>query len=197
MERGLCRSRNHGQSNAWFLQRYDTDYSREALALALGTCEICPVQWECASYAIDGECIYGIWAVKRDDRRALGKKVGWREMMQEAKENCRPVSSVIVAIGRDPWRGIQSRPMTPTYGATLAIDGEPIADDAIIIPCGTKSVTAYGYDPESARNVIIGEILRPTFEDDPNGARITGLNRETGVSEVWTVAPGRRCHGCG
>lgn len=193
---GLCLKGSKGRQNAWLTMKGDPGFSKEKMALALGTCEICPVQHDCVIFAIKSLSTYGIYAITKENRKALAKYPDWEERVERARAECRPVSSVLVEIGRDPWAGIQSRPMTPTYGATLAIDGEPLADDAIVIPCGSKSVTAYAWDPERDENVVLAELVRPTYEDDKRGSTITGFDRTSGEKVTWRVAPGRRCRGC-
>jgi hypothetical protein len=61
---------------------------------ALTTCQICPVQWECASAALAAEEAAGIWADTLDNLRALR---GRPEVLVQAK---RRGVSVQVAVRR-------------------------------------------------------------------------------------------------
>lgn len=53
---------------------------RELLELALAECRLCPVQWDCVTFAIKGDIRPGIWAIDKEDRRSLARHPRWEEI---------------------------------------------------------------------------------------------------------------------
>lgn len=61
-----------------YLEREDgtkaTLFGREMRQLALLSCRGCPVQYECATYAVDAKMVAGTWAMKIADLRWLQRQ---------------------------------------------------------------------------------------------------------------------------
>lgn len=66
--------------------------------LALRTCQICPVQWECAAAAIESNELLGTWGDRIEHLVSYGNVVGqdkYREELMAAKRVGRSVQVVV------------------------------------------------------------------------------------------------------
>lgn len=74
----------------------DSKYKGEELIqLALQICGRCPVQWDCAEYAITTEQRWGTWAMHIDDLRSIrGRRVGL-DIVDRARRSGVPVQMAI------------------------------------------------------------------------------------------------------
>lgn len=62
---------------------------------ALLVCQMCPVQWECAEFAIEGDEAF-TWAASETDRRWFAENVAdWREQLAQARSEGLPVQQLI------------------------------------------------------------------------------------------------------
>lgn len=99
MERGACRGwRNDDDTmpSPWqfdpsqtvLVQRSDGTVAklkgREMQKLALIHCASCPVQYDCAEYAIEAGMLAGTWAMKIVDLDWLRNQDEWRELLMDA-----------------------------------------------------------------------------------------------------------------
>jgi len=103
-QRGNCHfsRRTPAMERAWTQTRSETGYNPKLEQLALASCHICPVQWECCAYAIATqswtwkEAMWTfIYAVRPRDRMRLARHENWREMLAEAKAHAMPVAIVV------------------------------------------------------------------------------------------------------
>ena len=79
---GYCRHADGGRDIAWRVTPAErvtigkTKYvGAELIAYAEATCELCPVQWECARFALRSEASVGTWGMSFDDLEWLSKNV--------------------------------------------------------------------------------------------------------------------------
>lgn len=83
----------------WLMNRRNnadpTGISDEQYALACAMCEICPVQWQCVSFAIVQKDKFHIWAVDIEDRKVLKRERDWRELLAVAEAERRSVAAVV------------------------------------------------------------------------------------------------------
>lgn len=63
--------------------------------MALALCEMCPVQWQCVSFAIVQNDKFHIWAVDGADRKLLRRQGDWRGLLAIAEAERRSVASLI------------------------------------------------------------------------------------------------------
>lgn len=60
-------------------------HGEEMVRVALSFCWGCPVQWECASYAVRGRMIAGTWAMTEKDLGWLAKRDDAQEIIDESR----------------------------------------------------------------------------------------------------------------
>jgi hypothetical protein len=77
---GYCRHADGGRDVAWRCSPAEritigkTKYiGAELIAYAEATCELCPVQWECARYALKTEANHGTWGAAQESLEWLRK----------------------------------------------------------------------------------------------------------------------------
>ncbi len=68
---------------------------RELANLAELECRRCPVQWECVSYAIEGQLAFGTWALRQARRKVLAAMPDWAARVAAAKVEGRPVGELV------------------------------------------------------------------------------------------------------
>jgi hypothetical protein len=109
MQHGNCRPSRRGPvaQRAWIMEKGDADYSYAAQKNALAQCHLCPVQWECATWAIKAEQKFHIWADTPANRKALAGRPDWEMLIAAAAVKALPVQ--IVA------RRIKAGSPDPTY----------------------------------------------------------------------------------
>jgi hypothetical protein len=83
----------------WLMNRRNNADPRgitdEQYELACAMCEICPVQWQCVSFAITQRDKFHIWAVDGDDRKVLRREPDWRDLLAVAEAERRSVAAVV------------------------------------------------------------------------------------------------------
>lgn len=70
---------------------------RQMIAAALLVCHSCPVQYECATYAVEGKVLAGTWGLGVFDLDWLRKQPNWREIIAEARRLRQPLQKAIPA----------------------------------------------------------------------------------------------------
>jgi len=76
---------------------YDAD---KLIELALLTCGGCPVQWRCASAAIEAGESAGTWADKLENIRWLGKQSNFEDALEMAQSTGVSVQNLVVRMRR-------------------------------------------------------------------------------------------------
>ncbi len=71
---------------------------REMIQAALMICHNCPVQYECATYAVEGEVLAGTWAMRIFDLAWLRKQSNWRAIIARAKRRAVPLQHYVPAL---------------------------------------------------------------------------------------------------
>lgn len=115
-ERARCRgaSRRPGRQKIWFLEDGDPglgvdgaeDLPRRKITgpqlaqMALAECAICPVQWDCVSYAIKGRQEHCVYAVRATDRKFLRKEFPktWEDEVEQARAEGVSVRILVVRL---------------------------------------------------------------------------------------------------
>lgn len=59
--------------------------SAKLMDVALTFCQMCPVQWDCASYAVVAQETYLIWAMSNEDMRMLRKRADALILIERAR----------------------------------------------------------------------------------------------------------------
>ena len=75
-------------------RRLSVKRMREA---ALTICEMCPVQWQCVTFAIDSSSHF-TWGCSEEERSTLAELSDWRERVLDAQDNAISVRSLIRSI---------------------------------------------------------------------------------------------------
>jgi hypothetical protein len=106
-QRGLCAKDTDVPRLAWTKQKPmrvngQVISAKKLTEMAVGVCRLCPVQWECASYAIEtgsgwGRGGAGLWSTTMERLEWLAHQRDWRNLLAAAKEMNMPVDT---AIGR-------------------------------------------------------------------------------------------------
>lgn len=87
-----CRKPGHGVSTAtghavWTTQLGRSKSADDLRQLALAVCWACPVQWECAAYAIITEDRWNLsGGLTAKERAALKRRKNWRDLLEMARE---------------------------------------------------------------------------------------------------------------
>lgn len=95
MEDGRCR-RPGVDTSHWVRGIDKTKLSKQLRSLALAECELCPVQWECVSFAIRTLDDWNVCAVEVDDRRLLAARPDWQGLVDMAEESRMTVTNLVV-----------------------------------------------------------------------------------------------------
>jgi hypothetical protein len=88
----------------------------EAQRLAEAICFNCPVQWECARWALDVEEEAGVWSMTMRDMRWLRRRAHPRAIVDQAKANGEPVQVIVRRL-----RGLPGRPRLPEVAVALGL----------------------------------------------------------------------------
>jgi hypothetical protein len=103
VDRAKCRNNENLPGFAWTIEVRDSRMmgkppkrvtARALHRLALKECLLCPVQWECAKYAIDTDAVVGVWGARLEDLRWLACHSEWRDILVLAKEHAVPVQTI-------------------------------------------------------------------------------------------------------
>jgi hypothetical protein len=94
MEDGRCR-RPGVDTSVWIYGIDKTKRSKKIRELALAECQLCPVQWECVSFAIRTLDDWNVCAVEIEDRRLLAATPDWQELLDMAQEARKSVTQLI------------------------------------------------------------------------------------------------------
>jgi len=103
-EEGNCRAEKRGQAQQhyWCGQkahnREPGGVTKKQREMALALCEMCPVQWECVTFAILMGDPFCAWAVELEDRILLSKTADWQERVFAAKAAGHSVRAVVVQV---------------------------------------------------------------------------------------------------
>lgn len=110
-QRSRCAQRGEGAHRVWFLEAKHpgigpptNKVTGDTLAkIALGECNLCPVQWECVFYATKGEQDFGIWGVRSTDRKFLRKNftTTWETEVTTAAEVGEGVQTMLTRLRKE------------------------------------------------------------------------------------------------
>lgn len=106
-EHGRCRSWRTDQPDAkkspWLEgatrgKNADGVSGVEIVKAALMLCSSCPVQYDCAEYALQGLMIAGTWAMDINDLKWLQRQTDGQSIVDLARVQKRPVQDVVVQV---------------------------------------------------------------------------------------------------
>ena len=73
----------------------------ELVKLALLICRGCPVQYDCARYAVEGMMLAGTWGMPLTALEWLRKQDDWEELVEFAETVGAPIQDVVADVRRD------------------------------------------------------------------------------------------------
>jgi len=94
MENGNCRNRTPEQEQWWLLDKSDPRHDAEHEKMAATSCMSCPVQWDCLAFAIREQQRGCIWGLRWVDRKELKKERDALDLIEQARQDKRPVDSI-------------------------------------------------------------------------------------------------------
>lgn len=108
MVKGRCHPTNRPgdpreRTKAWYSDDSSIPDKEQVLLreLALAECRLCSAQWDCVTFAITSDTRSGVWAIDKEDRRALSKHPRWESIVAAAREKDVSVHNVVVRLRRD------------------------------------------------------------------------------------------------
>lgn len=104
----ICRADDHDTPKlAWTAERRRTYEvggqripGRKLIQMAAMVCQSCPVQWQCAGAAIEGEEPVGTWAAPIEDIHFLASKPRWQQILDHAQVEQVDVQTAIARLRR-------------------------------------------------------------------------------------------------
>jgi hypothetical protein len=97
---GNCWGRSEKERGAWTKDKGDEGFDYHQEQMALRSCEMCPVQWDCVTFALREEQMGSIFALKWWDRKKLRKEPDALALIEQARLEGRAVRSVLRVVAR-------------------------------------------------------------------------------------------------
>lgn len=68
--------------------------------IARAFCRGCSAQWDCVTYAIESKSEFCTWAVHAPDRRLLGRRDDWHDLVEKARADLMPIQDLMLTLRR-------------------------------------------------------------------------------------------------
>jgi len=95
-------TRKGGEPSVWLVEpqeRYKfgdtTIRGEQLLRVALGQCSLCPVQWDCASAAVEADEPWGIWSMSFEDLEWVKRRSDPEGFIRDAQLRGQPVQFAV------------------------------------------------------------------------------------------------------
>lgn len=98
--RGNCAGRGAEELWAWTLNKSEEGWDPVREKMALLSCAMCPVKYDCLEWALREQQIGCIWALKWTHRKQLLKQPDWREIIEQARTENWSLDNVLDLIRR-------------------------------------------------------------------------------------------------
>jgi len=95
-------TRKGGEPSVWLVEpqeRYKfgdgTVSGEQLLEVALGQCSLCPVQWDCASAAVEADEPWGVWGMTYDDLEWVKRRADAEGFIRDAQRRGQPIQFAV------------------------------------------------------------------------------------------------------